>query len=130
MSFVGQSLFAESILNLPGDLAREVMDELCRGFRAQEFLAEREQRQIAQEQGEHHTVDGLGQKVMSVAPFAYHYWGQRLGYKCWRDKQFRREFLRDNPDARVRYVPRTASVRVDGRREEKGGLVLTNRFGK
>jgi hypothetical protein len=114
---IGQDLVGRSIMNLPGDLSREVVNELCRGWHAQEVLAEQEQRQIAAQQGEHHTVNGLGQKVLSVTPIAFHYWGQRLGYQCWRDKGFRAEFLRDNPHARVRYTPRTASLRVQGRKK-------------
>lgn len=56
------------------------------------------------------TVDGLGQCVMRVTPEAYHYWGRRLGYECWRDGQFRHEFRRDNPAARVKYAPRKAVI--------------------
>jgi hypothetical protein len=29
-------------------------------------------------------------------------WGIRLGYECWEDKQFLKEFLRDNPEVAVR----------------------------
>jgi hypothetical protein len=29
-------------------------------------------------------------------------WGVRLGYECWEDKQFLKEFLRDNPEVAVR----------------------------
>ena len=117
-----QSLFADAILNLPGDLSRQVMVELCRGFRAQEVLAAVEQKELAVAQGEHRAVDGLGQKTMSLTPYSYHYWGQRLGYACWRDKGFRREFLRDNPEARVRTVARTTTLRVEGRRAEGSRL--------
>jgi hypothetical protein len=59
---------------------------------------------------EAHTVEGMGQLVMRVTPESYHYWGRRLGYECWRDGQFRREFHRDNPSARVKYAPRTATI--------------------
>jgi hypothetical protein len=49
------------------------------------------------------TADGdLGAVEMMIDPVSYHYWGQRLGYKCWEDEQFRREYLRDNDVARVK----------------------------
>ena len=40
--------------------------------------------------------------VMKVHSKFYHYWGQRLGYECWEDEQFVREFLRDNEECRIR----------------------------
>ena len=131
-----QSLFADSILNLPGDLPRQVMDELHRGFRVHEVLAAKEQMEIAAAQGENHTVDGIGQKVASITPYAYHSWGQRLGYSCWKDKKFRSEFLRDTPEARVKTVARKCALRVDGMRNRRGagsgeqGVLAVNRFGK
>lgn len=51
---------------------------------------------------ERRSIDGLGAPIAEINPTAFHYWGLRLGYKCWHDKQFMREFLRDNPAARVR----------------------------
>jgi hypothetical protein len=44
----------------------------------------------------------MGQHIMSIDAVAYHYWGQRLGYECWADPQFRREYMRDNPGVRVK----------------------------
>jgi hypothetical protein len=41
---------------------------------------------------------------MRVHPTSFHYWGQRVGYACWSDKQFQREYKRDVPEARVRTV--------------------------
>lgn len=43
---------------------------------------------------------------------SFHYWGQRLGYKCWDDPAFMREYLRDNPYARVQSRPRNPTFRV------------------
>ena len=39
-----------------------------------------------------------------IDPASYHYWGQRLGYECWDDEQFMKEYLRDNPLCRVKSV--------------------------
>lgn len=51
-----------------------------------------------------------GHVKMMIPPVSYHYWGQRLGYKCWQDKQFCAEFLRDNPAARV--ISRSKTTKV------------------
>ncbi len=45
--------------------------------------------------------DGGGEVEMMIHPTSYHYWGQRLGYACWEDPTFRREYRRDNEAARV-----------------------------
>lgn len=50
-----------------------------------------------------------------VHPVSYHYWGQRLGYECWDDPQFVREYLRDNPEARVKTTTGRTVVTVDAK---------------
>lgn len=88
------------------ELDPEVKRELIRGRhlkRLQEYEeAEQRQRMIAAQTGEHRSIDGLGRVRLSIDAESYHYWGQRLGYKCWNDPQFLREFERDNPHARVK----------------------------
>lgn len=46
-------------------------------------------------------ADGGGEVEMMITPYSYHYWGKRLGYECWEDKQFRREYLQTNDAARI-----------------------------
>jgi hypothetical protein len=48
---------------------------------------------------------GDGEVKMQVDPYSYHYWGQRLGYQCWQDPEFVEEYLRDNPESRIRSRP-------------------------
>jgi hypothetical protein len=48
------------------------------------------------------SVDGLGAPVLEVNAASFHQWGLRLGYECWNDRGFVREFWRDNPAARVK----------------------------
>lgn len=108
--------FAELIESLPGDLSREVINELCHGWKAQEVLAAKEQLEVAQAQPARTWMEGLGQVRMSVTATAYHYWGQRLGYACWRDKKFLAEYERDNPEVRVKSVARKTALRVHGRK--------------
>lgn len=49
----------------------------------------------------HRAVEGLGALKARIPPTAYHFWGQKLGYGCWNDKTFMKEFIRDNPECRV-----------------------------
>lgn len=57
---------------------------------------------------EAHNIEGVGRLKARIPIEAWHYWGQRLGYECWEDKQFLDEFLRDNPETAIRnYAKRT-----------------------
>ena len=84
----------------------QVIDELIKGRHARETLELTKLKTsfnqlAASSEGEHRGMEGLGRPTLSVPPLAFHYWGRRLGYDCWRDKQFRDEFARDNPGARI-----------------------------
>jgi len=68
---------------------------------------------IARRGGERYRVvdrEGGGEWQMQVHPTSYHYWGQRLGYECWDDPEFCREYTRDNEYARVRNLAKNASI--------------------
>lgn len=80
----------------------QVVDELAKGRHAREVLelTKLKQRYGAYGKsplGAHRSTEGLGRPVASIPPLAYHYWGRRLGYECWQDKQFLNEIKRDNP---------------------------------
>ena len=47
------------------------------------------------------SVNGLGRFRLRIDPYTYHYFGQRLGYICWHNEEFLKEFERDNPASRV-----------------------------
>lgn len=97
--------FVQSLVEIiPAHLHKEMERELINGWRMRESIARAEAKQIAHFGHTHeaHDVQGLGRKIAEIPADAYHYWGQRLGYECWKDKQFMREFLRDNPELAVR----------------------------
>lgn len=101
--------------DVPEDVMEMVKANLRDMAEAQLAVAEEKQRKAAawhQQMRTHEatTVDGVGQLIMRITPEAFHYWGQRLGYNCWGDGTFRKEFLRDNESVRVKYQPRTASI--------------------
>ena len=83
-----------------------VVNELIKGRLAKDALtlakAQENQYRVAREGGtEWSSLDGLGAPTLNITAEAYHYWGRRLGYACWKDKQFLREFKRDNPACRI-----------------------------
>lgn len=88
------------------DITDEVMEELREMERRDVFIAEAEQAEIARLAGQEVRMFELGQQVLQVTPESFDYWGLRLGYDCWHDKQFRREYARDNDAARVKSVSR------------------------
>jgi hypothetical protein len=84
-----------------------VVEEFVKGRLAKEVMtlqhAPERQFEVARTHGiGERSLDGLGRVRLAVTPEAFHYWGRRLGYDCWRDKQFLAEFERDNPAARVK----------------------------
>jgi len=96
-----------------------VVDELIKGRRIREVVAamamKREAAQLSVSPvGEHRSMEGLGRMKMSIPPLSYHYWGRRLGYQCWSDKQFLREFERDNPSVRVKQAGGTKTQILSG----------------
>lgn len=100
MSDLFQSL-ADAI---PSHLRKEVERELINGWRLNEVkdTAEKKRLGIFHKNAEAKPIDGIGQLKASIPPSSFHYWGSRLGYECWEDKQFVKEFIRDNPEVAVR----------------------------
>lgn len=97
------------------DVTDDVMARL-RDMRALQVLnATRRISLAAKAGGERRMLRGsnggaAGAVKMMIEPASYHYWGQRLGYKCWQDKQFVAEYLRDNPASRVKTVSERPTV--------------------
>jgi hypothetical protein len=89
---------------IPPHLRKRVQEELLRGWRMEEVKAQASAKQTAvfNHANEAQSIDGVGQLKARIPLAAWHYWGQRLGYECWEDKQFLEEFLRDNPETAVR----------------------------
>lgn len=97
--------FVQSLVEIiPPHLHKEMERELINGWRMRESIARAEAKQIGHHGhfNEANDIKGLGRKMGSIPADAYHYWGQRLGYECWKDKEFLREYFRDNPELAVR----------------------------
>jgi predicted dithiol-disulfide oxidoreductase (DUF899 family) len=90
------------------DFCRTLTDEQC----AEEELVFASQRRIAAatERLDTMFMDGLGELHMRVDPEVFFHWVRKEGKDCWNDKNFIREFKRDNPDVRVLARSRKTSV--------------------
>lgn len=88
--------------SLPGDERRLVGEHLRARVHQDLEGAVEGSKQIAKENQNvsYERVDGLGELSASIDSRSYAYWQQREP-GCWGDAQFRREYLRDNPEARV-----------------------------
>lgn len=90
-------------MDISDQLFRALDTKLRQETDMKSFQARLAQRRVAATLGVNRkAMDGLGRVRMEVETQVYHYWGQRLGYKCWRDEQFLREMERDNPETRVK----------------------------
>jgi len=106
------------------DVGEKVMKEVAARLHAREqhkcHMAIAKQRLAAKAGGERTIQDGSIK--FAITPEFYHYWGQRLGYACWEDKQFVEEFLRDNPECRVK--SKTGRIQEGYRGGETGNSKL------
>jgi hypothetical protein len=113
---VAELEIAELLRDESPEEAREIM-RLAAELEGEEF----EQEAVARAREEQALMAGFnggvaslrdGEVKMRVHPLFWHYWGQRLGYECWDDAGFVREFLRDNESVRVKNVRPRLTVTV------------------
>jgi len=103
-------------LNFDSKEDRDVREVLQAWEWARRERAQKEMAAAAASHGERRFLqapDGFGGEVgLMVHPESFHYWGQRLGYGCWEDAEFKREYWRDNPACRVKNHSRKPTVTV------------------
>ena len=111
---------------IPADIRKSVEQELLHGWRMKEVNARKEAKQLAiyGNSNAASSIEGVGQLKARIPPDAFHYWGTRLGYDCWEDKQFLNDFIRDNPEVAVRNrVKRTMVGGAKGLFDASGFLI-------
>lgn len=106
----GFETFAEDIARIGGKALLDAVEaEYREGRRVQEALVRAKQQRIATACTtlESAAVDGLGYIESDIPAESYFHWleeGRKRGTtNIWKHKCFRREFLRDNPQFKVRY---------------------------
>lgn len=118
-----EGFFTGGLLQALGpDMLREVLAEFRVGQEIKKIEMAKRQRGVgAQENRQsHRMIEGIGQLTMRVDMEAYMLWKLRRP-GCWKDKQFRAEFRRDNPECRV-------NTRVKARVMAPGPLVLAGKY--
>lgn len=104
--------------SIPSDLLVPMLEEFRTGWELRKVQSYAQKKLMgALNQLHHGHVDGLGQLSCRIPVDSYHYWGQRLGYSCWKDKKFVNEFLRDNPECKVNSKAVNTTVRVAGNKK-------------
>lgn len=109
----GGEIWADCLVEAVGEeTAIELGREFALGHNARIGLAAARQARVARQahELERRCVDGIGQPVASIDVAAFFHWQARYP-GCWADPGFVREFLRDNPQARVRTTPRACIIR-------------------
>lgn len=94
---------AHQLLASFGVTEADLRAELERRVLVAKYRALRHQRLVAGAWGRVVRKDGMTACLRRRVPAeSYHFWGVRLGYECWRDAGFLREFDRDNPGCVVK----------------------------
>lgn len=87
---------------IPENLQAAMLSELKNGWELRKRMAEQQTNDLGKvNHSRHRSLDGVGQLKCRVDADSYHYWGQRLGYQCWADKNFVDEYMKRNPYCRV-----------------------------
>lgn len=118
-------------LNWTSQEDRDIRDILLAWEAARQAKVHEEMTAAAAMHGERRFLqakDGFGGEIgLMVHPQSFHYWGQRLGYECWENEQFKREYWRDNPTSRVTNHARQTTVTVP---EVPATVTAKKRFSK
>lgn len=114
---------------IPADLYKPLLDEFRRGWHREQVLGRIEAKKASGlAKNYHRGVDGLGRLRARIPASSFHYWGQRLGYQCWKDESFLREFLKDN-DLEVKGGKTKLSVGY-GKSTTNGSMAILDQFGR
>tara|TARA_R110002020_G_scaffold143244_2_gene315458 strand:- start:282 stop:701 length:420 start_codon:yes stop_codon:yes gene_type:complete len=104
---------------LSNEMASLVGDSLRKRLAREHDASRANQSEVVSREArnESHT-SSLGQHRARIEATSYHYWGKRLGYGCWNDRKFIKEYLRDNPESRVKSAGgKKAQVGYGGKKE-------------
>jgi len=97
------TVIAAAIEEASPELAADMLGEFKTAWHKEEVeAAVNNRRMTSVNQKDHKAVEGVGRLRMRIDPTSFHYWGQKLGYNCWNDQQFLREYERDTPECRVK----------------------------
>lgn len=104
------------VAGIPDHLLKEVEREFRTGWHLQKVqtLHQRKWEAKRRKQMPAKAIDGIGQLEREIPVTSFHFWGKKLGYQCWSDKNFLKEWDRDNPEYTIAYQPQKQKVMVNG----------------
>ena len=140
----------EAMFDLGSDYWARVLDNVYRAeeeeaFRQMALLRQRRVRAASDRVKQGYT-EGTGMPEMNLDPVIYHAWARRFrdaktgwyDYSCWQDKEFVREFIRDNEEVRIKvekrgnrvgWTPPAAAPKPKKAKDYATGLILTDKRG-
>lgn len=119
------------IENIPLDLHKPLLEEFKTGWNREKVMATATAKKAAALNLEYHKgIDGVGKLAARIPAAAFHFWGQKLGYQCWKDSTFVKEFLRDNPSLRVNGGATKLQVGYSKPTESAKQTGLVNMYGR
>jgi len=88
------------------DYSDQLRDRLAKdhyeGYESSHGEAARRQKQIASQNQNRKSINGIGKPVMEVDSKVYHEWTRREGKEVWKDPNFRRYISEKNPELKVK----------------------------
>lgn len=142
--FDSEQFIAELIAQGGPELARAVEREFRTGWELQRNLAEqRERARSAVPHARSGGVEGLGTVTSAISAESYFYWlneGRKTHgvENIWAEEEWRRDYLRDHPQARVRYqalnpvsgwTPERDACDRPGKRDAGPTILVGNKYG-
>ena len=99
-------------LNLSPGVEAALRRRYAKKWEVQQIVALSEAKRLAKglNSKTHFHIQGVGECVARIPMDAYFYWIARKGIGCWQDKAFIREYIRDNPEVRVKSASRKTMV--------------------
>jgi len=115
--------------SIPADLQKPLLDEFRQGWNREMVLGRVEAKKAsALAKNYHRGVDGLGRLRARIPASSFHFWGKKIGYKCWEDQAFIREYLKTN-ELEVKGGKTNLSVGY-GKSTTDGSLSILDAFGR
>ena len=117
------------LANIPTELVKPMLEEFKRGWHREKLLGRVEAKKLSVgAKGYHRGVDGVGRLRARIPASSFHYWGQRLGYDCWKDETFLKNYLKDN-DLEVK-GGRTKLMVGYGKSTSESSMTIFDQFGR
>jgi len=129
--------FLDSIAAVGGhELVQAVDEEFRLGWEREKVMVQMQQNRMAEActRLESAAVDGMGRVMADVPAASYFYWlhkGREMGTgNIWRHEEFRRDYLRDNPQFKVRYrSAKPFSGYTPAMEPQRPGIVVGSKYG-